>query len=889
MRDAQPKSIYLKDYLPPLYVIDETHLKFDLYEDFTLVDSELFLRRNPDRINAEKGAEKLPLELVGQHLELLAVSVDDEELSSEQYSIDGDVLSLPEMPESFRLKIQTRIEPQKNTALEGLYKSGGMFCTQCEAEGFRRITYYLDRPDVMSVFTTEVIADKKTYPVLLSNGNAIVEKEFDNGRHSVTWHDPHKKPCYLFALVAGDLKVKEGEFTTASGREVELKIFVEPQNIDKTDYALDALKRSMTWDEETYGREYDLDIFMIVAVDDFNMGAMENKGLNIFNSSCVLANPQTATDAAYQRIEAIVAHEYFHNWSGNRVTCRDWFQLSLKEGFTVFRDAQFSADMNSATVKRIEDATMMRTVQFAEDASPMAHPVQPDSFMEISNFYTVTIYEKGAEVVGMIRKLLGADGFRKGSDLYFDRHDGQAVTINEFVSAMEDANQVSLGQFKRWYKQAGTPTVDVRSEYNKESQQYTLTFEQKYPDTPESKASEKAAYLIPFELGLIDEQGNDLPLLLAEAQTDVHLENGVLQLTEQVQSVTFEQIKSEPIPSLLRDFSAPVKLNYDYSRDQLLFLMQNDSDGFNRWDAGQTLALDVILEVMASQKNGDEAIVDSRLISAYKNLLQQGDIDHAMLAKMLLLPGVSYIAETQAVIDIVAIDHARSLVQKELANALVDELKSLYESLQSSEIYQPVPGQMDQRCLKNAALAYLIKADQDYSEVAQQQFRTSDNMTDGMAALSALVNSRHHDSATQALTAFYQQWKNEPLVVNQWLAVQSGSAEFGSAARITALLEHEAFDIKNPNKVRSVLGSFAGQSLVNFHAQDGSGYRLLAQNIIKLDALNPQIAARLVAPLGKWKRYVPAQGDLMKAELQTILAQNNLSKDVFEIVSKSLA
>lgn len=883
MRDAQPKSIYLKDYQPPAYVIDETHLKFDLHEEMTLVDSELLMRRNPEYdLQGDTS-----LELVGQQLELVGIWVDDQALAADQYQLDGDVLRLSDLPEQFSLKISTRIEPQNNTALEGLYKSGGMFCTQCEAEGFRRITYYLDRPDVMSVFTTEVVADKDKYPVLLSNGNAIVEKEFDNGRHSVTWFDPHKKPCYLFALVAGDLQVKEDQFQTMSGREVELKIFVEPQNIDKTDYAMDALKRSMKWDEDVYGREYDLDIFMIVAVDDFNMGAMENKGLNIFNSSCVLANPQTATDAAYQRIEAIVAHEYFHNWSGNRVTCRDWFQLSLKEGFTVFRDAQFSADMNSATVKRIEDATMMRTVQFAEDAGPMAHPVQPDSFIEISNFYTVTIYEKGAEVVGMIHKLLGKDGFRKGSDLYFERHDGQAVTINEFVSAMEDANNISLAQFKYWYKQAGTPSVFVSSHYDADNHQYSLTIKQQGVDTPEAKASEKQAHLIPFELGLLNSDGQDVELKLSDDSINIH--NGVVQLTEAEQTLVFDNVDAEPVPSLLRDFSAPIKLNYDYSRDQLLFLMQHDSDGFNRWDAGQTLALDVILEVMKKQQLDQSADIDERLIEAYRGLLNNKDIDHAMLAKMLLLPGVSYIAETQAVIDISAINKARSLVRRELANALNVEIYALYQSLNVKQEYRPEPMQMAGRSLKNAALSYLLISDVDYAELAVQQFNDSDNMTDAMAALSALVNSGHQAQAEQALQAFYQQWKEEPLVVNQWLAVQAGSTQFGEVERIEKLLSHEAFDIKNPNKVRSVLGAFAGQSLVNFHREDGGGYRLLAQNIIRLDSLNPQIAARLVAPLSKWKRYVPSQAEKMKAELQTILAQDDLSKDVYEIVSKSLA
>ncbi|MFT6450305.1 MAG: aminopeptidase N [Oleispira sp.] len=685
----------------------------------------------------------------------------------------------------------------------------------------------------------------------------------------------------MFALVAGDLMVKEDSFTTMNGRKVELKIFVEPQNIDKTDYAMDALKRSMTWDEEKYGREYDLDIFMIVAVDDFNMGAMENKGLNIFNSSCVLANPQTATDVSYQRIEAIVAHEYFHNWSGNRVTCRDWFQLSLKEGFTVYRDSQFTADMNSAAVKRIEDASIMRTVQFAEDAGPMAHPVQPDSYMEISNFYTVTIYEKGSEIVGMIHKLVGDTGFRKGSDLYFDRHDGQAVTINEFVSAMEDANNLSLTQFKRWYKAAGTPVVEVESYYDAVAKTYSLTFKQ----------SCEEPFLIPIELGLIGRNGQELNVMLAPGLINKRgaYEQGIFKLTEKEQVLVFADVKEEPVPSLLRDFSAPVKLNYDFSRDQLLFLMQHDRDGFNRWDAGQNLALDVIYQVMQQLAEGNKPEVDVRLITAYRNVLKRDDIDDAMLAKMLLLPSVAYIAETQAVIDIQAINQARSHVLSVLAGALAKDLAALYQKLNVQQDYLPEPKQMAQRGLKNAALSYLLKTDnKEYCDLAIAQFENSDNMTDSMAALASVVNSKHKSQAEVALASFYQKWQAEPLVVNQWLAVQAGSAEYGTIDNIKKLLEHESFDIKNPNKVRSVIGAFAGQSLINFHAPDGAGYKLLADKIILLNRLNPQIASRLVSPLSKWSRYVDSQAQQMKQQLQRIMAEEDLSKDVYEVVSKSL-
>lgn len=876
MSDLQPKNIYLKDYQSPYFMIDTTHLRFDLFEEYTQVDSCLQIRRNKQDHLGYQG----PLVLMGKGLELISVAVNGTQLSDDKFTVSGDELTLFELPDAFELTISTRTEPQNNTALEGLYKSGGMFCTQCEAEGFRRITYYLDRPDVMSIFTTEVIADQSKYPILLSNGNAIEQLTLEDGRHSVTWHDPHKKPCYLFALVAGDLMVKEDQFTTMSGRKVELKIFVEPQNIDKTDYAMDALKRSMTWDEETYGREYDLDIFMIVAVDDFNMGAMENKGLNIFNSSCVLANPQTATDSAYLRIEAVVAHEYFHNWSGNRVTCRDWFQLSLKEGFTVFRDSQFSADMNSKTVKRIEDVAFLRTVQFAEDAGPMAHPVQPDSFIEIANFYTVTIYEKGAEIVGMIHKLLGADGFRKGSDLYFARHDGQAVTINEFVSAMEDANEISLTQFKRWYKSAGTPEVDVESEYDEQNKTFTLTFKQSCED----------AFLIPIELGLLASNGQEIePNLCAVSNIDDCFQQGIFKLTQKEQKLVFIDVNEEPVPSLLRDFSAPIKLHYNYSRDQLMFLMQHDQDGINCWDAGQNLALDVIYEVMDQLSKGEDVSVDERLISVYKGLLQRNDLDYSMLAKMLILPSLSYIAETQTEIDIHKINAARTEVQIALADALSDELASLYQLLNVEQDYLPEPKQMAQRELKNSALSYLLKStNADYADWAVEQFNTNDNMTDSMSALTCLVNSSYKDKAEQALNAFYQQWKKEPLVVNQWLAVQASSAEYGHVDNIQKLLDHEAFDIKNPNKVRSVIGAFAGQSLVNFHAEDGSGYHLLADHIILLNSLNPQIASRLVTPLSKWSRYTSKQGQLMKQQLERIMAVEELSKDVFEVVSKSL-
>ncbi|WP_420590397.1 aminopeptidase N [Bacterioplanoides sp.] len=874
MRDAQPNAIYLKDYQQPGYWIEQTDLTFELQADYTLVTARLSIVRN-DQVD---GGGTLRLD--GQQLELISVAVDGSQIESQQYDLDEESLTLHQLSASHELTIKTRIYPDKNTALEGLYQSGSMYCTQCEAEGFRRITYYLDRPDVMSVFTTHIIADGEQYPVLLSNGNLTGEENLANGLKKVSWHDPHKKPAYLFALVAGDLQVKEDRFTTMSGRDVTLKIFVEPQNVDKTDYALDALKRSMKWDEDTYGREYDLDIFMIVAVDDFNMGAMENKGLNIFNSSCVLANPATATDAAYQRIEAIVAHEYFHNWSGNRVTCRDWFQLSLKEGFTVFRDACFSADMNSATVKRIEDARIMRTVQFAEDAGPMAHPVQPDSFIEISNFYTVTIYEKGAEVVGMQRKILGEEGFRKGSDLYFERHDGQAVTIYDFTKAMEDANGVDLTLFKRWYKQAGTPVVQVSSEYDAASQSLTLTLSQQCPDTPGQ--TDKQPMWIPVQLGLLGSQGHDMAVNVEPASAWT-ASSQVLHLTEATQTFVFNQLPERPVLSLFRDFSAPVKVEFDQSRDELLFLLQHDSDGFNRWDAGQRLMLGWIDDAMTTP-----FALDDPSRNALASLLTDESLDPAMVAYLLTLPSEAYIAEFSAEIDPQAIYQARQQVRLAIAESLQREFSSVYQRLGSDQPYAPEPQQMSTRALKNLALSYLSLVSEAGVSSAERQYQQADNMTDQMSALVTLINGSDSALANDYLARFYQQWKDDVLVINQWLSVQAGSSKLGTADFIELLLNHEAFDWHNPNKVRSVIGAFANQALCHFHAEDGRGYQLLADAVIRLNASNPQIASRLLAPLTKWKRLIPAQGEQMKAQLQRIMAQQDLSKDVYEVVSKSL-
>ena len=885
MRTEQPQMIYLKDYQAPDYLIDETHLTFELFEDHTLVHAQLLMRRNPAR-----GAGLPALALDGQQLELLSVSLDDIELTAEDYQLSDSHLILHPTSEQFVVDTSVRIHPESNTALEGLYKSGGMFCTQCEAEGFRKITYYLDRPDVMSKFTTTVVAEQHSYPILLSNGNPIASGPDEDGRHWATWEDPFMKPAYLFALVAGDLWCVEDTFTTMSERSVALRIYVEPENIDKCQHAMTSLKKSMRWDEETYGREYDLDIFMIVAVNDFNMGAMENKGLNIFNSSAVLARAETATDAAHQRVEAIVAHEYFHNWSGNRVTCRDWFQLSLKEGFTVFRDSEFSADMNSRTVKRIQDVAYLRTHQFAEDAGPMAHAVRPESFIEISNFYTLTVYEKGSEVVRMIHTLLGAEGFRKGSDLYFERHDGQAVTCDDFIKAMEDANGADLSQFKRWYSQAGTPRLAVSEHYDAQQHTYSLTFAQSCPATPDK--IEKLPFVIPVELGLLDAGGSEIALQLA-GEAAASGTSRVLSVTEAEQTFTFVGINEKPLPSLLRGFSAPVKLSFDYSRDQLMFLMQHDSDGFNRWDAGQQLAVQVLQELIAQHQRGEALVMDQRLVEALRTVLGNEQLDQAMVAEMLSLPGEAYLTEISDVADVEAIHVAREFARKQLADSLFDALWTRYQANREVSKATPYVAEAEhfaRRALQNIALSYLMLSGKpQVLAAALEQFEHSDNMTERLTALAVLVNSPYEAEKAAALASFAEQFKDNPLVMDQWFSVQAGSTLPGGLQRVRELMQHPAFTIKNPNKVRALVGAFAGQNLINFHAADGSGYRFLADLVIELNGFNPQIASRQLAPLTRWRKYDAARQAMMKAELERIRSSGELSSDVFEVVSKSLA
>ncbi len=883
-----PKTIYLADYQPPAYHIEQVNLTLELDEQLTQVTAVMQFVRN-----AERGDIALPLELNGCDLTLVEVRLNDHLLSAKDYQLEEELLRIPNVPAAFTLIIKNSLCPQKNTSLEGLYLSKRMLCTQCEAEGFRKITYFPDRPDVMTKFTTTLRANKNKYPVLLSNGNLVSSGESSDGQHWVTWEDPFKKPCYLFALVAADLACKEDTFITSSGREVELKLYVEPHDLDKCDHGLLSLKKAMAWDEQVYGREYDLDLYMIVAVSHFNMGAMENKGLNIFNTSCVLAHQKTTTDAAFQRVEAVVAHEYFHNWSGNRVTCRDWFQLSLKEGFTVFRDQEFSADQSSRLVKRVEDVRLLRTAQFAEDAGPMTHPIRPSSYMEINNFYTVTVYEKGAEVVRMLHTLLGAEGFRKGTDLYFDRHDGQAVTTEDFIQALADANkseknQIDFTQFKRWYDQAGTPEVEVTDEYDEQKQQYSLTFKQTCRSTPE--CTQKKPFLIPIKMGLLDRRGS--PLRLYQTQEDLALGAAapveiVLSLAEAKQKFTFYKVPVEPTPSLLRGFSAPVKLNYNYNFQQLALLITHDSDHFNRWEAGQQLLLAEVhhLVYRGSIDSFNVPVADA-LNQAFGAVLMAKDTDPAAKVLMLTVPSEAYVTETMTPVEVELIHQVRQWVRLKLAERFKTELLATYQSL-ASRPYQLSAESIGQRSLKNLCLDYLMMlSDASIADLCYQQFAQADNMTDQRAALQALV---HSNAAIQekALAEFYQQWQHEALVVDQWFVIQATAPEGDTLAKVNALLTHPAFEITNPNKVRSLIGAFCGNA-IHFHRRDGAGYAFLVDQVLRLNEINPLIAARLLTPLTRWHKYDPYRQRTIKEELQRIMAAPNLAKDIYEVVSKSL-
>jgi|TARA_B110000259_G_scaffold188268_1_gene246091 aminopeptidase N len=875
-----PKETFLADYLVPNYLVDNVALYFDLGRAETTVRSVLSMRRNP----LGQGGDCV---LDGEKLTLKSIKIDGRELQGNEYLRTDKALLISKVPEQFDLEIEVLIHPDKNTALEGLYHSGRLLCTQCEAEGFRRITYYPDRPDIMAVFTVSIEAEKADWPIMLSNGNLEQKGQLENGRHWVSWHDPHPKPSYLFALVAGDLHIQKDSFVTTSGRKVALEIYVDVENSHKCDHALMSLKQAMKWDEERYGREYDLDIFMIVAVNDFNMGAMENKGLNIFNSACVLASPETATDRDYYRIQSIVGHEYFHNWSGNRVTCRDWFQLSLKEGFTVLRDQQFSADMNSAAVQRIEDVNQLRSMQFSEDAGPMSHPVRPASFIEISNFYTVTIYEKGAEVVGMIKTIVGDIGFRKGTDLYFDRHDGQAVTTDDFVKAIEDANRVDLTQFKRWYSQAGTPQLNIATEYDSTGQRYTLTINQHCEATPGQR--HKEAFHIPVALGLLDKKGNIIQVQLdGEAASNVS-ETRILSVKESKQQFVFINVPSEPVLSFLRGFSAPVKVNLPRTNKELTFLMANDSDSFCQWDAGQQLLINVLLQLAEKTSKGSALSLPTELVEQFGKLLKRGLSSPALAAKMLELPSENYLAGQKKPADVDAIHIARSYMKRELALSLKEDFSILYTALNTTDKYQFDAAEMAKRSLKNICLDYLVSTgDPMQAQRCLKQMKQSDNMTDTMSGLAVLVEHQGPERE-HALRAFYEQWKGDRQVVDKWLAVQAQSSLKDTLLRVKSLMSHPAFNITNPNNVRSLIGQFCRNNAVNFHAIDGSGYQFLVEQILILDKLNPQIASRQMGAFNSWQQYDKKRQGMMRAALEKIAKQTDLSADVYEIVTKYLA
>ncbi len=877
MRNATPKTIYLKDYSPSDYLIDSVDLHFDLDEENCRVRSILTLYRNP-----ASQAARPSLQLAGEELVLESIKLDEILLTNESYCLDDQSLTIPDVPERFSLEIVTRINPRANSALEGLYLSNGLFCTQCEAEGFRKITYFLDRPDIMVRFTTMLVASKKEYPVLLSNGNRIGSGEFEDGRHWVKWEDPFRKPCYLFALVAGKLACIEDKHTTPSNREIDLQIYIEPHDLDKCDHAMRSLKKAMTWDETVYGREYDLDLYMIVAVGHFNMGAMENKGLNIFNTKFVLARPDTATDADYEGIEGVIAHEYFHNWSGNRVTCRDWFQLSLKEGFTVFRDQMFSADQSSHSVKRIEEVNLLRTRQFAEDSGPMAHPIRPDSYIEINNFYTVTVYEKGAEVVRMLHTLIGADGFRKGSDLYFERHDGQAVTTDDFVKAMEDANGIALNQFRLWYSQAGTPHLVATEFYDDKSGQYSLTFEQNCPDTPDQ--SHKAPMHIPIAIGLLGQDGKELSFTLEGEQPTSPKTNHLLELTHKKQSFHFFTLSEKPVASILRNFSAPVRLDFKRPQEEIAFLFKHDRDDFNRWDAGQLLASTLILE----QINSGNTDCITPLLDAFGAILEQSSSDQSYLALLLKLPSEAWLAEQMPVVDPIAIHSVRQQFKQKIAKAFEEAFVSLYQKNRDTHSTVCSSVAVGQRALKNCALEYLMALQKkEYQTLCFQQFSEAKNMTDQIASLSLLCQEAI-PQRDEALSHFYHQWQDDPLVIDKWFSQQATSSLPNTFSIINTLMQHEAFDLKNPNRIRSLIGAFSMSNPLHFHALDGSGYKFLGDQIIAIDAINPQIASRLLGALTVWRRFDKKRQLFIKKELERIISTTDISKDVYEIASKSL-
>jgi len=871
MRDPVHPATYLKDYAPPAFLVETVELDIGLFEDYASVRSRLALARNPKSTDAEAA-----LALDGEELELESVTLDGRALAAGEYAVDANRLTIPKAPARFVLETVCRIRPHKNTQLMGLYAAENGLFTQCEAEGFRRITYFLDRPDVMAKYTVTIRADRKKYPVLLSNGNPIASGAEAGGRHWVKWHDPFPKPCYLFAMVAAKLEKLEDGFATRSGRRVRLAIYVEPGKLDQCGFAMQALKRAMKWDEDVFGLEVDLDNYSIVAVGDFNAGAMENKGLNIFNTKYVLARPDIATDGDFLNIDRVVAHEYFHNWTGDRVTCRDWFQLSLKEGLTVFREQEFGADMYSRPVERIREVRGLRAGQFAEDAGPMAHPVRPSSYMEIGNFYTATVYEKGAEVVRMIHTLIGARNFRKGMDLYFARHDGQAVTCDDFVRAMADASGADLAQFKRWYDQAGTPVLEVTGEYDAAKKRYSLAVRQSCPPTPGQDA--KLPFHIPFAVGLLGTDGRDL---LPEGTR-------VLSVTQPEERFVLENVAEKPVPSLLRGFSAPVILRHESGEAELARLMAQDTDAFNRWEAGQRLAVGILMRGIESVRSGAQPQAPQAFVDAVARILADAPQDPAFAAEALALPSEGYLAEQMAIVDPDAVHAARDDLRRQLALALKDALLAACRSQQTPGPYSPDSASAGKRALKNAALGYLMETGEAaIRALAVKQLESADNMTDAIAALSLLANCDCAERAP-ALDAFYAKWKDEPLVVDKWLAVQAGSRLPSTLTEVKRLTAHPAFNIRNPNKVYALIGGFRS-SQVRFHAADGSGYDFLAEHVIALDAINPQVAARMARGFDRWKKFDASHQAHARAALERIRDAKGVSKGVLEVAGRALA
>ena len=873
---------YLKDYKPYPFLVERVALTIELDLEATVVKATIQFARNPKSADTEGR-----LRLHGRELQLQAISMDTVPLAADRYSVTSQHLTVTDCPDNFSLQTEVIINPKANTSLEGLYASGNMLCSQCEAEGFRKITYFPDRPDVMTVYTTKLIGDKELFPTLLSNGNLINEGQLGDNRHFALWQDPFSKPSYLFAVVAGDLVCIRDGFTTISGREVDLRIYVEPQNRDKCAHALLSLKKAMAWDEKRYGLEYDLDIYMIVAVDDFNMGAMENKGLNLFNAKYVLAQPQTATDTDYHLIEAVIGHEYFHNWTGNRVTCRDWFQLSLKEGLTVFREQEFSGESISPDIQRIQDVTLLRSNQFPEDAGPTAHPVQPSSYLEINNFYTLTIYEKGAELVGMLKKLLGAKKYRLGIDLYFQRHDGQAVTVDDFLAAMEAASAKDLSQFKRWYKQAGTPMVSATGKHDPTNKQYTLELSQFCPSTPGQE--EKKPLHIPITMGLLDDTGRQLPLILLDEEPAVPpLCERVLELQKTQQKFTFIDIAKPPIPSLLRGFSAPVRMKANLSDSDLAFLWSHDTDAFNRWDGGQELATRLLIAIIESGQPA-ERVERERVelfVDAFCKTMNDSTLSPAPRTLALTLPSERTLLDRAKEPDPQRVHLVREWLRKLLAERLSGDFIRLFNEFSDDIAYNFNPIDAGRRSLKNLSLSYLIASgNSDYRKLALDEFHTADNMTDRLGALAPLSAMDCLESR-DALAGFEAMWAGEPLVMDKWFSLQAMAPLPGTLDRVKQLMGHPLFTMKTPNRVRALIGAFCHSNSYRFHDLSGDGYQFLSDMVLELNGINPQIAARLLTAMSQWRHIEPQRRTMMRSTLQHIAKQPALSRDVYEIVTK---